>query len=167
MTAYLAGGGIASLTVAVFLIRDAGIAGPDIHILEELPRLGGALDGAGDPMGSCVAHPLFGTHGGHPRRAGQRGQQHPQRLGLQPGGEAPGQAGERQIGQGVDLTTQYLRGGQLRRRWATHTTCSAIAPSWRSTGQPCPRTSSSAMAVQSRASVCNLAAPSWIRAVLT
>src|SRR5581483_8375566 len=55
MTAYLVGGGIASLSAAVFLIRDAEIAGPDVHILEELPRLGGALDGAGDPMDGFVA----------------------------------------------------------------------------------------------------------------
>jgi oleate hydratase len=55
MTAYLVGGGIASLSAAVFLIRDAGFPGPDIHILEELPRLGGALDGSGDPMGGFVA----------------------------------------------------------------------------------------------------------------
>ncbi|MET3983085.1 oleate hydratase [Streptomyces sp. PvR034] len=47
--AYLVGGGIASLAAAVFLVRDAGMPGEDIHILEELPRAGGALDGSGAP----------------------------------------------------------------------------------------------------------------------
>lgn len=46
--AYLVGGGIASLSAAVLLIRDGGMRGADIHVLEELPVLGGALDGSGD-----------------------------------------------------------------------------------------------------------------------
>ncbi|HAE27323.1 oleate hydratase, partial [Hyphomonas adhaerens] len=45
---YLAGGGIASLAAAVFLIRDAGIAGEQITIFEKESRFGGSLDGAGD-----------------------------------------------------------------------------------------------------------------------
>ncbi|MFI6324425.1 oleate hydratase [Nonomuraea sp. NPDC050556] len=49
MTAYLVGGGIASLAAATFLIRDAGLDGSQIRILEELHIAGGALDGAGDP----------------------------------------------------------------------------------------------------------------------
>lgn len=44
---YLVGGGIASLAAAVFLIRDAGVPGENIHILERADRLGGSLDGAG------------------------------------------------------------------------------------------------------------------------
>jgi len=45
---YLVGGGIGSLSAAAFMIRDAGIPGPDITIYEALPQLGGSLDGAGD-----------------------------------------------------------------------------------------------------------------------
>lgn len=48
MTAYLVGGGIASLAAATFLIRDAGLDGSQIRIFEELHLAGGALDGAGD-----------------------------------------------------------------------------------------------------------------------
>ena len=44
---YLIGGGIASLSAAAFLIRDADIPGGNIVILEQLDRLGGSLDGAG------------------------------------------------------------------------------------------------------------------------
>ncbi|MCW2889927.1 MAG: oleate hydratase [Streptosporangiaceae bacterium] len=47
--AYIVGGGIASLAAAVFLVRDGGLKGADIRILEELPVAGGALDGSGDP----------------------------------------------------------------------------------------------------------------------
>ncbi|WP_394760777.1 oleate hydratase [Phenylobacterium sp.] len=46
--AYLVGGGIAALASAAYLIRDGGFAGQDIEILEDTPRLGGSLDGAGD-----------------------------------------------------------------------------------------------------------------------
>jgi oleate hydratase len=46
--AYLVGGGIASLSAAVLLIRDGGFTGSNIYILEEQPVLGGALDGRGD-----------------------------------------------------------------------------------------------------------------------
>jgi len=46
---WLVGGGIASLAAAVFLIRDAGVPGGNIHILEELHIAGGALDGALSP----------------------------------------------------------------------------------------------------------------------
>jgi oleate hydratase len=52
--AYLAGGGIASLAAAVFLVRDAGWDGQRVRILEELPVAGGALDGSGDPEGGYV-----------------------------------------------------------------------------------------------------------------
>lgn len=56
--AYLVGGGIASLSAAVFLIRDAGFDGRRIHILEELGTAGGALDG------STTAQRGFVTRGG-------------------------------------------------------------------------------------------------------
>jgi oleate hydratase len=46
--AYFIGGGIASLSGAVFLIRDANFPGENIHILEETRILGGSNDGAGD-----------------------------------------------------------------------------------------------------------------------
>jgi len=46
---YLIGGGIASLAAAVYLEKDAGVPGPNIHILEKDAIFGGALDGGGDP----------------------------------------------------------------------------------------------------------------------
>lgn len=46
---YLVGGGIASLAAAVFMIRDGQLPGQNITILEEMNKLGGALDGAGTP----------------------------------------------------------------------------------------------------------------------
>jgi len=46
---YLVGGGIASLASASYLVKDAGVPGENIHILEQDDILGGALDGAGDP----------------------------------------------------------------------------------------------------------------------
>ncbi|MEZ6000176.1 oleate hydratase [Hyphomonas sp.] len=52
---YLAGGGIASLAAAVFLIRDAGVAGEQITLFEKEDRFGGSLDGSGDAeMGYLV-----------------------------------------------------------------------------------------------------------------
>jgi oleate hydratase len=47
--AYLIGGGIGSLAAAAFMIRDGGIRGDNISILEAMPIMGGSLDGAGDP----------------------------------------------------------------------------------------------------------------------
>ncbi|MDQ0151093.1 oleate hydratase [Eubacterium multiforme] len=47
--AYLIGGGIASLSAAAFLIRDAHMPGKNIHILEESKIYGGSMDGAGSP----------------------------------------------------------------------------------------------------------------------
>src|SRR5512135_1147681 len=46
---WLVGGGIASLAAAAFAIRDAGVPGPNIHILEELGVIGGAMDGGKAP----------------------------------------------------------------------------------------------------------------------
>ncbi|WP_461484231.1 oleate hydratase [Porticoccus sp.] len=45
---YLVGSGIASLASAVYLIKDSGVPGGNIHILEQDEIPGGALDGAGD-----------------------------------------------------------------------------------------------------------------------
>jgi oleate hydratase len=47
--AYLVGGGIAALASAAYLIRDGGIPGSHISILEETPMVGGSLDGNGSP----------------------------------------------------------------------------------------------------------------------
>jgi oleate hydratase len=49
LKAYLIGGGIGSLAAAAFMIRDGGLPGENISILEALPVMGGSLDGAGDP----------------------------------------------------------------------------------------------------------------------
>lgn len=46
--AYLVGGGITSLAAAAFLIRDGGMPGASISILETGHSMGGSLDGAGD-----------------------------------------------------------------------------------------------------------------------
>ena len=46
MKAYFIGGGIGSLAGATFLIRDAGMTGYGITIYEQLPTVGGSLDGA-------------------------------------------------------------------------------------------------------------------------
>jgi oleate hydratase len=53
--AYLVGAGIATLSAAVFLIRDGHLRGSNVHILEQLPIAGGAMDGAGDPSTGYVA----------------------------------------------------------------------------------------------------------------
>jgi len=46
---WLVGGGVASMAAAVFLIRDAGVPGEAIHILEQLDIEGGSLDGGPSP----------------------------------------------------------------------------------------------------------------------
>jgi len=51
---YLVGGGIASLAAAVFLIRDGGVQGHTITILEESSRIGGSLDAAGNATDGYV-----------------------------------------------------------------------------------------------------------------
>ncbi len=52
---FLVGSGIASLASAVYLIRDAGVPGENITILEQDDIVGGALDGGGDPDKGFVA----------------------------------------------------------------------------------------------------------------
>ncbi len=47
--AWLVGAGIGSLSAAAFMIRDGGMTGANISILEATSLLGGSLDGAGDP----------------------------------------------------------------------------------------------------------------------
>lgn len=56
---WLVGGGIASMAAATFLIRDAGMPGQRIHILEELGIAGGCLDGSSSPT-----QPGYVTRGG-------------------------------------------------------------------------------------------------------
>jgi len=46
--AYFVGGGIGSLAGAAFLIRDAGMNGSDICIMDAGKVMGGSLDGSGD-----------------------------------------------------------------------------------------------------------------------
>ncbi|BAU85836.1 myosin-crossreactive antigen [Streptomyces laurentii] len=46
---YLVGGGVASLAAAAFLVRDAGVPGENVHILEQLSIVGGSMDGAPAP----------------------------------------------------------------------------------------------------------------------
>ncbi|MBN2617835.1 MAG: oleate hydratase, partial [Spirochaetales bacterium] len=52
--AYFVGGGLASLAGAIYLIRDGGFNGENIHILESLPILGGSNDGIGTPQKGFV-----------------------------------------------------------------------------------------------------------------
>ena len=47
-TVYLIGSGISALASAVYLEKDAGVPGKNIHILEKDALPGGALDGAGE-----------------------------------------------------------------------------------------------------------------------
>jgi len=47
--AYMVGAGLASLSAAVFLIRDGHVPGKNIHIYEELNITGGSMDGNGNP----------------------------------------------------------------------------------------------------------------------
>jgi oleate hydratase len=51
---YLVGSGIASLASATYLMKDAGVPGRNIHILEQDDVPGGALDGSGDPENGFV-----------------------------------------------------------------------------------------------------------------
>lgn len=47
--AWIIGSGIAGLAAAFYMIRDGGMAGEDITILDAMQVEGGSLDGAGDP----------------------------------------------------------------------------------------------------------------------
>jgi hypothetical protein len=52
--AWLVGGGIASMSAAVFLIRDGDLLGSDITIIEQSDAIGGSLDGSGSPEAGYV-----------------------------------------------------------------------------------------------------------------
>jgi len=56
--AYLVGGGIGSLAAAAFMIRDGGVPGQNITILEAMPVLGGSLDAAE------IRHDVYSMRGG-------------------------------------------------------------------------------------------------------
>jgi oleate hydratase len=45
---YMIGGGISALSAAYLLLREAGVPGNHIRILDDQPHAGGALDGAGE-----------------------------------------------------------------------------------------------------------------------
>ena len=47
--AYIIGGGIAGLSTAAFLVRDAQMPGKNINIFEQLPVFGGSMDACGNP----------------------------------------------------------------------------------------------------------------------
>ena len=47
--AWIIGSGIAGLAAAFYMIRDGGMKGDDITILDSMHIEGGSLDGAGDP----------------------------------------------------------------------------------------------------------------------
>ena len=47
---WIVGGGIAGMATAAFAIRDAGVPGENIHILQELQITGGAMDGTKSPV---------------------------------------------------------------------------------------------------------------------
>ena len=53
-SAYLVGGGIASLAAAAYLIRDGHMAGEKITILEQLEVNGGSLDGSGNAIDGYI-----------------------------------------------------------------------------------------------------------------
>lgn len=53
-SAYLVGGGLASMAAAVFLIRDGQMKGENIHIMEELALPGGSLDAIFNPESGYV-----------------------------------------------------------------------------------------------------------------
>jgi oleate hydratase len=66
---WIVGGGIAGMAVAAFAIRDAGIRGENVHILEESGLGGGALDGARarvspEASGARAARDAWVTRGG-------------------------------------------------------------------------------------------------------
>ena len=59
---WLIGGGLSSLAAALFSIRDAGIPGGNITILEKRALAGGALDGIEDPEKGFVIRGAASVH---------------------------------------------------------------------------------------------------------
>ena len=64
-SAYLIGSGLASLAAACFLIRDGQMDGSKIHVLEEISKPGGSLDGDELPLKGYVVR---GKRNGEPFR---------------------------------------------------------------------------------------------------
>jgi glycine/D-amino acid oxidase-like deaminating enzyme len=60
--AYLVGGGIGSLAAAAFMIRNGGVPGGNISILEAAPLMGGSLDGTGNPGGGLLPTRVAGDY---------------------------------------------------------------------------------------------------------
>lgn len=52
---YMVGGGIAALSAAALLVRDGGVTGDRITILEHASTTGGSLDGSGDALHGYLA----------------------------------------------------------------------------------------------------------------
>ncbi|MBU8894048.1 oleate hydratase [Corallococcus sp. M34] len=52
--AYIIGGGIAGMATAAYLIREGGLPGAQVFVLEESPILGGSLDGGGTPENGYI-----------------------------------------------------------------------------------------------------------------
>src|SRR5690349_21395640 len=52
--AWIIGSGIAGLAAAFYLIRDGGMKGEDITILDAMNIEGGSLDGAGNPQDGYI-----------------------------------------------------------------------------------------------------------------
>ncbi|CAG8061427.1 unnamed protein product [Penicillium nalgiovense] len=55
--AWLVGSGIASLAAAVHLIKEAGLPGPNIHILDRHAKAGGGMTSSGDANKGFILHP--------------------------------------------------------------------------------------------------------------
>ena len=53
--AYIVGGGIAGLTAAAFLVRDAQMPGKNITVYDQLPVFGGSMDAAGSAANDYVS----------------------------------------------------------------------------------------------------------------
>ena len=52
--AFIVGGGIAGLSAAAFLIEDGHMPGKNITVYEQLPVVGGSMDGKGNPQNGYV-----------------------------------------------------------------------------------------------------------------
>ena len=60
--AYIIGTGLAALSAACYLVRDAQMPGDHIHVFEKDPVPGGACDGANIPGGDVGSVPFYSVH---------------------------------------------------------------------------------------------------------
>ena len=67
-SAYIVGSGLAALSAACYLVRDAQMKGEHVHVLEKDPIPGGACDGYHYDVGSVPLHPVH--RGREPHRSG-------------------------------------------------------------------------------------------------